>query len=420
MSDYDELNSDNEEYDPSLDEDLDGSFRIRDPLAPPHAHPFSTEHLHALIHQGAIDLNPPYQRDVVWPEAKQIGLIDSIFRNFYIPPVIFAVQKDDDGEELRVCVDGKQRLTSISKFMDDRDPVTKKKYWYTRSDSHSKSRLELPEPYKKQFRKKQITCVEYTGLVPGTERDIFQRVQLGMSLTAAEKLQAISSPLAQWISNLQTMFVNSDDGLTDHIKWDVSRGRDFQGVAQLCFCCWNLPSYSMPSVPKVEKWLTTGGMPSNKFKAQVTSVLESFLYLATEPEYRQGFTQVDKRVAPVEFVFIGVLLAKMRNSPWEDRAEAVLKMRQCTREAHKDIRSNERVMKTMWTYVEKVKTNVADPYEGWEGPGTDGDPPIKKKVIKKRKRKEEDDDMNIWRPAPRTARKQLDIPPMSNGVRFVA
>lgn len=49
---------------------------------------------------------------------KQIGLIDSIFRNFYIPPVIFAVEKDEDGEELRVCVDGKQRLTSISKFMD--------------------------------------------------------------------------------------------------------------------------------------------------------------------------------------------------------------------------------------------------------------------------------------------------------------
>ena len=27
--------------------------------------------------------------DIVWPEAKQIGLIDSILRNFYIPPVIF-------------------------------------------------------------------------------------------------------------------------------------------------------------------------------------------------------------------------------------------------------------------------------------------------------------------------------------------
>ena len=35
-----------------------------------------------------------------------------------MPPVIFAVQKDDEGEVVRVCVDGKQRLTSIQKFLD--------------------------------------------------------------------------------------------------------------------------------------------------------------------------------------------------------------------------------------------------------------------------------------------------------------
>jgi len=36
-------------------------------------------------------IKPPLHRvtDVVWSEIKQIGLIDSIFRNFYIPPIIF-------------------------------------------------------------------------------------------------------------------------------------------------------------------------------------------------------------------------------------------------------------------------------------------------------------------------------------------
>ncbi len=67
--------------------------------------------------------------DVVWPEAKQVGLIDSLFRNFYIPPVIFcelfvfdqnteltpnvAVSAHEDGSENKICIDGKQRLTSI-------------------------------------------------------------------------------------------------------------------------------------------------------------------------------------------------------------------------------------------------------------------------------------------------------------------
>jgi hypothetical protein len=58
------------------------------------------------------------REDVVWPTGKQMEIIDSLFHNFYVPPVIFAVMQDEDGEEVRVCVDGKQRLTSIVKFLD--------------------------------------------------------------------------------------------------------------------------------------------------------------------------------------------------------------------------------------------------------------------------------------------------------------
>ena len=63
--------------------------------------------------ENSIDLDPEYQRDVVLvrlilipfrlelkndlfyfvvatrPETKQIGLIDSLLRNYYVPPVIF-------------------------------------------------------------------------------------------------------------------------------------------------------------------------------------------------------------------------------------------------------------------------------------------------------------------------------------------
>lgn len=54
---------------------------------------------------------------VVWNNEKQILLIESIFRNFYIPPVLFRVEETDDGP-LRICMDGKQRLTSIQRFLD--------------------------------------------------------------------------------------------------------------------------------------------------------------------------------------------------------------------------------------------------------------------------------------------------------------
>jgi len=64
---------------------------------------------------GGVDLWTRFT-DVVWSEAKQIGIIDSVFRNFYIPPIIFAVNTFEDGSENKTCIDGKQRLTSIHRY----------------------------------------------------------------------------------------------------------------------------------------------------------------------------------------------------------------------------------------------------------------------------------------------------------------
>ena len=48
-----------------------------------------------------------------------MAIIDSLFHNYYVPPVVFAIANDPiDGVETRLCVDGKQRLTSIQKFFD--------------------------------------------------------------------------------------------------------------------------------------------------------------------------------------------------------------------------------------------------------------------------------------------------------------
>jgi uncharacterized protein DUF262 len=93
-----------------------------------------------MIHEAEVDLDPEYQRGrychphsrmyscatclprciaVVWSVSKQMAIIDSLFHNYYVPPVVFAISKDPvDGYERRLCVDGKQRLTSIQKFFD--------------------------------------------------------------------------------------------------------------------------------------------------------------------------------------------------------------------------------------------------------------------------------------------------------------
>lgn len=61
--------------------------------------------------------------DVVWGQDKQMALIESLFRNFYVPPVLFFIddtKKEEKGVDgpIQVCMDGKQRLSSIVSFLD--------------------------------------------------------------------------------------------------------------------------------------------------------------------------------------------------------------------------------------------------------------------------------------------------------------
>ncbi|KAI6046100.1 hypothetical protein EDC04DRAFT_1872864 [Pisolithus marmoratus] len=391
----DELDDDFQSDDGKVDPNV---FKISDPLTPPSATSYSAKELHTLIHEGYIDLNPSYQRDVVWPESKQIGLIDSIFRNFYIPPIIFAVQKDDDGEVVRVCVDGKQRLTSIQKFLDGliphRDSRTKKSFWYVRSEQQKTTRLEIPETWKRQFAETRITCVEYYDLAPGTEREIFQRVQLGMTLTAAEKLQAISSPWAEWIADLHTRHVNTEGALAQVLEWDTRRGRDFQCIAQMVYCCDSLPEHALPTAQKLEKWLSRIDKPTHSFKARIDNTLNAFWHIADADNLNAAFNQVDKRVAPVEFVFIGALLFVLDDRTYEERANAILHMRLRIREQFRDVRNNGQVGKALWKFIDSVTGPSGLRILG------NSSQSIRAAPSSSKKRKQLDEDEEDYRPSP--------------------
>lgn len=39
-----------------------------------------------------------------------MNIIDSVFQGIYIPPVVFNVTEDEDGNPVRTCIDGKQVL----------------------------------------------------------------------------------------------------------------------------------------------------------------------------------------------------------------------------------------------------------------------------------------------------------------------
>ncbi|KAI0292356.1 hypothetical protein B0F90DRAFT_1770838 [Multifurca ochricompacta] len=206
-------------------------FAFKNVLRPPRSTTYTAQALYDQIIEGTIDLDPHYQRDVVWSEIKQIGLVDSIFRNFYIPPIIFAVSQSSDGTERRVCIDGKQRLTSIQKFMDGlifhKDEETKRKYWYKQKTG--KPGKQLPPKYKRMFANKQIVCIEYMEISEDDEREIFRRVQLGMALNYAEKMKAEApTPRQALVHDLVAEFAMSFRSLGFNDRRDAA----FRWIAQ--------------------------------------------------------------------------------------------------------------------------------------------------------------------------------------------
>lgn len=66
-----------------------------------------------MIKQKYINLQPDYQRDVVWNEKMMSKFIESLLLSIPIP-TIFLAENDDDSLEV---IDGQQRITSIFAFM---------------------------------------------------------------------------------------------------------------------------------------------------------------------------------------------------------------------------------------------------------------------------------------------------------------
>ncbi|KAJ3800978.1 hypothetical protein GGU11DRAFT_742007 [Lentinula aff. detonsa] len=369
-----------------------GGYNLQKALKPPRATTYTAQALYDQISTSDINLEPEYQRDVVWTKEKQTNLIDSILRNFYIPPIIFAVEAFEDGWETKTCIDGKQRLTSIQRrfhgWTDSTDPHTGEKLWYkddtSETSKHGSKRRILPDKYRQMFANKQVVCVEYSGLTDADERDIFQRVQLGMALTSAEKLHVINTPRARFIRSLLEEFVSDTTLGSPSIPWDKSRGSDFRCIAQAVYLMDKWPTSKSEaalkhagSLPLVDKWLSNtgadkkggksaggdddeyGAIPET-FAKKVKETYSLMVEMAKSKDLATPFTLYPK-VSPIEMICLSLLIYVhgILPSP-NDRLDLVQlrdiieEMRHDVREQHKDIRMNDRVGKTMIEFIQSI------------------------------------------------------------------
>lgn len=144
---------------------------------------FSLRQIFDMINNGDIDLNPDFQRHLVWDNLRKSRLIESILLRIPLPMFYFAA--DEDGKI--VVVDGLQRLNAIFEFMSNRLKLDKLEYLqekcggkvYGPQDPENKN-LAIDPKYFRWFNMTQITANLIDPSSPfSLKYDIFRRINTG-------------------------------------------------------------------------------------------------------------------------------------------------------------------------------------------------------------------------------------------------
>jgi hypothetical protein len=162
--------------------------------------------LTSRIASGELDLQPDFQRQEVWPLPKQKRLIDTIFRDWSIPPVHLVVKADGGLEVL----DGQQRLVAIRDFANDKFSIDG---LIAPLDArierlHGTFYSQLGEKDKRAFDQFTIRSFRISDYKPEEPSELFYRLNQPTGLTSGEKRNALYGPARSQLKELVSEFQN--------------------------------------------------------------------------------------------------------------------------------------------------------------------------------------------------------------------
>ncbi len=172
--------------------------------------PFMVDTLKKLDDDGRIIYNTEFQRGEVWDTPRKQKLIDSILRGYNIN-TIFLRQLGDGRYE---CLDGQQRLKTVLKgFLKNKFSVNPK---FTPEFNRETNFDDLQEPLKNKIRSYIVyAIVLYTNDDEETCK-IFLRLQEGLPLNGAEKLNAMIGFLRNEVVQLSQHNFIKKSGIKDY------------------------------------------------------------------------------------------------------------------------------------------------------------------------------------------------------------
>lgn len=168
-----------------------------------------------------IDLQPDFQRGEVWPIAKRQRLVDSILREWHVPP-IHLVEEADTKQQL--VLDGQQRLASIRDFAHDVFPLNGliEPISSELRALHGYRFSELPELWKRRFLRFTIRQFRITNYEPSEPGELFYRLNQPSALTSAEVRNAFFGITRQQVKSIIDEFQKNN---LDETFWGFSNAR---------------------------------------------------------------------------------------------------------------------------------------------------------------------------------------------------
>jgi hypothetical protein len=235
--------------------------------------------------------------------------------------------------------------------------------WYFDNSVGGKRKV-LPEAIRQQFLQKELVSFEFENLSPDQEEDLFARVQMGVQLTAAEKMRASTGP---W-QELARMFVDDFPVIFSLLK-DRSRAKDFQ-IALSCFSqileVQNFtPANGTPvlrtNYQSLPKFLKNKDAVDDGIKSHLASVFTIFRDLVEQD--LNTFTNSNNRLkgvqtfAPIELIAVTCLISQHSDTRNNKLLLGdILTLRENLREHFVDLRTNVSTWKHIWEYIDKLES----------------------------------------------------------------
>jgi hypothetical protein len=145
------------------------------------------------IFDGDINLQPNFQRGEVWGEVKKVRLIDSILREWHVPPIHVVEIKESGKQDV---LDGQQRLVAIRDFVNgdisidgNIEPLNED---IMKLDGNYYN--DLPDFWRRRFDKFTLRVYSITDYLPSEPGELFFRLNQPTNLTSAEQRNAFYGP----------------------------------------------------------------------------------------------------------------------------------------------------------------------------------------------------------------------------------